>query len=103
MPDPNEEVRASKAEAMQRRAAGDVGTNEYQSTKHSYTEVQTRPELIALRCHCGQIIKKRRDSFLPGMHVAICLACGNISSEIVLLDGATVAVTAESHRDGAGG
>ena len=79
-----------------------MGTSEYQSSKRPYEEVETRPELIALKCHCGQVIKRVRDQFQPGLHVVICLACGNVSTEIQLRDGATVAVSSESHRDGAG-
>lgn len=101
MGSPNEDIQASKAEAMTRRAA--MGTSEYAATKHPYTEVETRPELIAVQCHCGQVIKKRRDTFQSGLHVIICLACSNVSSEVQLLDGKTVAVTAESHQDGADG
>lgn len=101
MPSPDQEIAASKAEAMRRRA--EMGTSEYQATKHPYTEVETRPELIAVQCHCGQVIKNRRDSFRTGLHVIICLACSNVSSEIELLSGETVAVTPESHRDGADG
>ena len=55
---------------------------------------------ISLLCRCGHFIARRRDSFLPGTHVIICLQCGNISTEVERLDGTTVAVTAASHRDG---
>lgn len=102
MTSPDQEVLDAKREAQAKRKAN-MGTSEYQSTTHGYEEVETRPELIALQCHCGQVIKHRRDSFLPGMHVTTCLACGNISTEVKLIDGETVAVTAESHRDGADG
>ena len=67
-----------------------------------YTEVEGPSDQIRLRCECGQIIKKRRDSFLPGAHVAICLACGNTSSEIELISGETVEITAASHRSSGG-
>jgi hypothetical protein len=80
-----------------------MGTSEYAATKHPYTEVETRPELIAVQCRCGQVIKNMRDRFQPGLHVVICLACSNVSSEIELLSGEKVAVSAESHRDGADG
>ena len=55
---------------------------------------------ISLLCRCGNFISRRRDSFLPGTHVVICLQCGNISTEVERLDGTTVSVTPASHRDG---
>jgi hypothetical protein len=86
---------------MRRRA--EMGTNEIQATKHPYNEVEAREELIALQCRCGHVIKKRRDTFQPGLHVVICLACSNCSTEIEMMSGEHVEVTAESHRDGADG
>ena len=48
---------------------------------------------VRYRCDdCGHIIKKRRDSFLPGAHMLICAQCGNSSSEITLLEKGTVGV-----------
>lgn len=56
--------------------------------RKGYVEVEGKDsERIYLKCQCGQIIKKRRDSFIPGLHVAICLACHNISTEVELLGG----------------
>jgi len=69
-----------------------------------FLEVETQdPSLAAFQCQCGQVIKKRKDAFVPGLHVLICLACGDRSSEIQLMSGEVKAVTAESHRDGADG
>lgn len=67
--------------------------------RRSYQEVEgTDSDRIYLRCQCGQIIKKRRDSFLPGLHIVICLACNNCSTELVQLDGEHVVQTAADHR-----
>ena len=69
-----------------------------------FVEVEAQdPSYVSVRCDgCGQVIKKRRDAFMPGLHQIICLACGNRDSEITLLSGERKALTAESHRDGAG-
>lgn len=55
---------------------------------------------MVLACACGNLITRRRDAFLPGTHVVICLKCHNVSTEVQFLDGHTVAVTAESHQGG---
>jgi hypothetical protein len=56
--------------------------------KRAYEEVEGDDAArIYLRCHCGQVIKKRRDSYVPGLHVVICLACNNCSTEAHLLSG----------------
>jgi hypothetical protein len=48
-----------------------------------YQEVEGDDESkIYLVCHCGQRIKKRRDSFIRNLHVVICLACNNCSTEV---------------------
>jgi hypothetical protein len=54
--------------------------------------------ILALACDCGEIIHKRVDSFLVGMHVAICLRCDNQSTEVVTPDGRHHKVTAEDHQ-----
>jgi hypothetical protein len=80
-----------------------MGTAENQATKMRFEEIEGGPpEQMRLKCHCGNVIKKRRDAFLPGAHVVICLACSNTSSEVTLLSGETRAVTAASHRSPAG-
>lgn len=71
-------------------------------TKEAYSEVEGPEDQIRLRCQCGHVIKRRRDSFLPGTHVAICTVCGNQSSAVVLLTGETRAITAESYQSPAG-
>jgi predicted RNA-binding Zn-ribbon protein involved in translation (DUF1610 family) len=48
---------------------------------------------------CGNRVKKRRDSFLPGAHMIICAQCGNSDSEIATLSGETVGVRS---KDSAG-
>jgi archaellum component FlaF (FlaF/FlaG flagellin family) len=68
------------------------------ATKNGYTEVEGPEDQIRLLCDCGQVIKKRRDSFLPGTHTCICLACGNTSSTVKLLSGEQVEITAATHR-----
>jgi len=78
-----------------------MGTAENQATKKAYAEIEgEKPETIYMKCCCGQVIRKRRDAFLPGLHVVICLACSNCSSEVELLSGETVKVTADAHRGG---
>lgn len=55
-----------------------------------YVEIEppTRTsQYFRLRCQCGHVIKKRKDSFVPGLHVVICLVCGNNSTEVTMLDG----------------
>ena len=70
--------------------------------RRGYEEVEgADPKLMYLHCHCGQIIKKRRDSFVPGLHVVICLACNNCSTELTRLDGEHVVKTAADHRPAA--
>jgi hypothetical protein len=104
MADAYQEVLASKREGLRRREEAGMGMSEFKATKYPYKEVEARiPELIAVQCRCGHVIKQLRDRFQPGLHVVICLACSNTSSEIELLSGERVAVTAESHRDGADG
>jgi hypothetical protein len=51
--------------------------------KRPYAEIEgDDPARIYLHCQCGQVIKKRRDSFIPNMHVVICLACNNFSTTV---------------------
>lgn len=78
-----------------------MGTAENQATKMAYKEVESNsPSSMRLRCHCGQIIKKRKDSFTPGLHVTICLACSNVSPDVVLLSGEMREPTNADHRGG---
>jgi hypothetical protein len=59
----------------------------------AYVEVECRDEsLIAIQCVCGHVIKKRKDSFIPGGHQAICTICGYTDSEIKMQSGETVKV-----------
>lgn len=58
-----------------------------EAPREGYAEVEGPEDQIRLRCQCGNIIKKRRDSFLPGSHVAVCLVCHNQSTEVTLLTG----------------
>lgn len=68
-----------------------------------FMEVEgTDASMIYMRCECGHVIKKRHDSFLPGAHVIVCLACNEASSEVEMLSGETRMVTAASHRDPSG-
>jgi uncharacterized Zn finger protein len=66
----------------------------------SFTEVESSDQTkIALRCpECENVIKKRRDSFLVGLHVAFCALCGHSSSAIDTLEGEHVEVTADAHK-----
>lgn len=65
-----------------------------------FTQMESEDSAVfKMRCNdCNQQIKRRSDSFVPGLHATICLACGQTSSAIDLLDGNKVMVTAESHR-----
>lgn len=48
-------------------------------------------ECMSLLCPaCGNVIKKRRDSFLPGAHMVICILCHTTSPDIELLDGQVI-------------
>lgn len=68
-------------------------------TEHTeYQEIEGPEDQMRLRCVCGHVIKKRRDSFLPGAHVAICTVCGNISSVVKLLSGEKMEITSAAHR-----
>jgi hypothetical protein len=69
------------------------------STHEGYAEVEGNEDgYVRLKCQCGQVVKKRRDAFVPGLHVVICLACGNNSTEVTMLDGEHRSVSAEDHR-----
>lgn len=65
----------------------------------AFHEVESRnSDLFAFQCSCGHVIKKRRDSFLPGSHQMICIMCGHTSSEMELLTGAVVEQSDADHR-----
>ena len=67
--------------------------------KRDYHEVEGRDDArFYFRCHCGQVIKRRRDSFVPGLHVVICLACNNFSTTIVMLNGKEMEQKASDHK-----
>jgi hypothetical protein len=56
----------------------------------TYTEVPANPfgDNIELECpQCKNIIKKRRDSFVPGLHQVICVKCDHESTAVDLLTG----------------
>lgn len=79
-----------------------MGTAENQATKVAYTEVESdHTDEIRLKCHCGHVIKKRRDAFAPGLHTVICLACSNVSCEVVLATGEHVETTDADHASAA--
>ena len=67
--------------------------------KKGYQEVEGTDELrFYFLCHCGQRIKRRRDAFMPGLHVLICLACHNISTDIKMLSGEEVGQRPTDHK-----
>jgi predicted RNA-binding Zn-ribbon protein involved in translation (DUF1610 family) len=54
-----------------------------------YQEVETENEkLMALTCpDCQNVIKQRKDTFLPGAHMVICVLCGFTSADVNLVNG----------------
>jgi len=56
--------------------------------KGSFTQVEGKHDEVRLRCDgCGHVVKKRDDSFVPGLHVVHCLGCGDKTDVVVLLSG----------------
>lgn len=56
--------------------------------KGSFTEIEAQEGDTRLKCdECGHVVKKRTDSFVPGLHVIHCLGCGTKSDVAVLLSG----------------
>lgn len=66
----------------------------------SYTEVETEnQDCFALRCpDCNNVIKKRKDSFIPGGHMLICVLCNHVGSAVDLMDGTHREIGAKDHK-----
>lgn len=55
-------------------------------------------KFIHLRCPNGHVVTKRRDGFLPGGHVAICIECSASSSKVRMLNGEILEIGNAAHR-----
>jgi hypothetical protein len=73
-----------------------------QRTTEAFKQVEggredlTFPEMLRFQCPCGHVIKKRKDSFLPGAHMLTCTVCHNSSSEIHMLNGEILGVRSKN-------